>query len=175
MWNGRAMDSGRRLCHGTCSFSPLCSMPTKMVVLFKHSFGCIWKCLHGIFARENGIVNHCLPQSSKSLKAVNLLLQWQHWPSRPPSNPYPPYGLQMCRSDHLHLLPTKCSCYYNCLWKGGAVIQEDSKESMFSLVKHGLKGDMLIANTIFRERCSGTFNLKDNLVMGINWSWINMG
>jgi len=36
---------------------------------------------------------------------------------------------------------------------------------VFSLVKHGPRGDMLTANTTFREQSSGRFHLKDNLVM----------
>lgn len=160
MWNERAVDSGRGLCDGTGAFSPPCSMLTKVAVLLKHFLVCIWKCHHGIFARENRIVNQCLPQSSKSLKPVSLLLHWQQWP-RPPSNPYLPYGLQMGRSGHLHLVPTNPSSYYSCLWKGETVIQEVSKESMLSVVKHGLREDMLTINTVFRERCSGRFTLKD--------------
>lgn len=50
------------------------------------------------------------------------------------------------------------------VWKGEAAIQEDGKSSVFSLVKHGLRGGMLIGNTIFRSWSSGRFDLKDQMV-----------
>lgn len=65
-------------------------------------------------------------------------------------------------------MPANPSRYYGYLWKGEAAIQEDSKESVFSLVKHGLKGNMVTANILSREWPSGRFDLKDSLGMEYN-------